>query len=514
MALLLPSASTLRRTLALKSLKQFTFQAWPTVEPSTKLIWNWHLDVLCNELEQVLFRRLALRGADLATNAGLQVEDQPPTYYTPEKYVINEPPGCGKSMILSVMFNAWAWTHDPGLRFLTAAYSDDNTVRDNLRVRDIVTSDWYQSNFDLELREDQSGKIRFNTTAQGWRIASSVRGTGTGEHPDFFIIDDPVKAKDFRSDKVMDEVNTSFLDSTLPSRVARDPVIFLVMQRLSLKDPSQHLLNKGGWKHIYFPMRFIPTEYDESGKVVYEPCALDRRQEPGELLFPALWHEEKVKAEELELGPMGRPAQLQQRPTSLEGTLIKRAWLPIIEPSQLPKRRRACRGWDTADTEGAGNFTCGHKVSIDEHGIIYLEHFIRGQWKSPTVHQTILLTAKADGRDCLIAEGSGVGKSTTDARAIDLAGYDYKVIPEQKSKVVRTDDGPFRTQCEAGNVRVVRTTHFEIVIDVLTSFPLGEIDDDVDAIVNAVNRLVTERPMKRRARGIVNASLAGQSSSQ
>lgn len=503
MTLLLPSTTSLRRTLALKSLKQFTFQAWPTVEPSTKLIWNWHLDVLCSELEQVLFRRLAERGANAETNE--QSEDKPPTYYTPEKYVINEPPGCGKSMILSVMFNAWAWTHDPSLRFLTIAYSDANTIRDNLRVRDIVTSPWYYDNFGVELREDQAGKIRFNTTAQGWRIASSIKGTSTGEHPDFIIVDDPVKAQEFRSEAKMQEAN-DFMDHTLPSRVARDPVMFLVMQRLGLKDPSQHALNKGGWKHIYFPMRYMQREYDETGAITYEPCPLDQRTEQGELLFPTLWHEAKVREEELQLGPIARPAQLQQRPTSLEGTLIKRAWLPIIEPSMLPKRRRACRGWDTADTEGAGNFTCGHKVSIDEQGIIYLEHFIRGQWKSSTVNQTILLTAKSDGRDCLIAEGSGVGKSTTDARTIDLAGYDYKVIPEQKSKVVRTDDGPFRTQCEAGNVRVVRSTHFEIVIDVLTSFPLGEIDDDVDAIVNAVNRLVTERPMKRRARGIVNTN--------
>ena len=35
------------------SLSDFVRGAWPVLEPATELQWNWHLDLLCDYLEQV-----------------------------------------------------------------------------------------------------------------------------------------------------------------------------------------------------------------------------------------------------------------------------------------------------------------------------------------------------------------------------------------------------------------------------------------------------------------------------
>ena len=35
------------RALAKRSLAEFVRQAWPILEPRTKPVWNWHLDLLC-----------------------------------------------------------------------------------------------------------------------------------------------------------------------------------------------------------------------------------------------------------------------------------------------------------------------------------------------------------------------------------------------------------------------------------------------------------------------------------
>ncbi len=40
-------------SLAQDSLAQFVKQAWSIIEPATPIVWNWHLDVICEYLEAV-----------------------------------------------------------------------------------------------------------------------------------------------------------------------------------------------------------------------------------------------------------------------------------------------------------------------------------------------------------------------------------------------------------------------------------------------------------------------------
>ena len=108
----------LKASLAKDSLVDFIEQAWPLVEPEADLYWNWHLDEVCDVLEAVT------RG-DL------------------KRVIFNVPPGTGKSLIVSVFWPAWEWAISGGAeRYLTASYSDVNTIRDNRRLRSIVMSKW------------------------------------------------------------------------------------------------------------------------------------------------------------------------------------------------------------------------------------------------------------------------------------------------------------------------------------------------------------------------------------
>jgi hypothetical protein len=68
-----------------------------------------------------------------------------------------------------------------------------------------------------------------------------------------------------------------------------------------------------------------------------------------------------------------------------------------------------------------------------------------------------------------------------------LAGYPVKCEPATGSKEVRAE--PFASQCEAGNVRLVRGPWNAAYIDELTTFPNGSHDDQVDASSSAFNRL-------------------------
>lgn len=390
------------------------------------------------------------------------------------------------------MFPTWQWTRSPSRRYLTFSYSDVNTIRDNIRCRDIITSDWYQSNYDLRLSSSQSAKIRFDTVQRGYRIASSVEGQGVGEHPDCIIIDDPVKADvSTARSPIMLQKCSDWYSRTVSTRLNRNPAIILVMQRLHLKDLTGRLLAKdpGGWHHLCLPMEYEPEHLDAQN-VLVKPDPRDPRREPGELLWPANWSGEKLRGTKLFLGPFGVAGQLQQRPVPEGGGLFKRDYFKIVDSA--PADTKWCRGWDIAETEeeeatDKSNWTVGVKMGYHrESGKWYISHVVRQQ--STLTDSLIKTTAETDGKKCKIREGAGSGKATIAAHRIMLAGYDYDKSPETDSKIERA--APFRAQAEGGNVHLIKGDWNEVYLDIVCSFPVGVQDDDVDASSNAFNELV------------------------
>jgi len=438
--------------------------AWTLVEPANPLKWNWHLTEFCRVLEKCKSGEI-------------------------KRLIVNVPPGTAKSMFFSVFFNAWVWADDPSARFLTFSYTDANTIRDNLRLRDIVRSEWFSSAFwdsrDVSLSSDQAAKVRFNNTAKGWRIASSVGGVGTGEHPNYIIIDDPLKAEDARSPTML-KACQDWMSSTVSTRQALDPTMIVVMQRLHEDDLTGFLLSKGGWEHLCFPMLYESEKADEHDQRNI-PDPRDKRTAQGELLWPEVWTQEKVEQEELLLG-LAASGQLQQRPVPEGGTLFQREWFEFVDT--LPIDLDLCRGWDIAQSDDSGNWTVGVKMGRSRlSGMFYVVDVVRV--RKVLVDDVILSAAKMDGIMCKIREGSGSGKSTIKARSIMLAGYDYEASPEtvkEGDKVKRSN--PFRAQCQNGNVKILRAPWNDVYLSVLCSFPVGKCDDDVDGSSNAFNCLV------------------------
>lgn len=456
----LPNLDAVTAELARRKLRTFIDCVWPLVEPTAKFVPNWHIDVLCDALEGV-------------------------TRGDTKRLIINIPPGTMKSLLVSVIWPAWEWASSPSLRHLTFSYGSHLTIRDNLRLRSIINSSWYQRNFALCMKGDQNEKVRFNTAQGGWRVASSVGGVGTGEHPDRIIIDDPLTADQARSEIERTNVN-SWFGSTVSSRgISRDVRIVVIMQRLHQEDLSGHLLAQGGWDHIRWPMR-----YERNPPKGLKPDKLDRRREEGELLYPTLFPESTVRTLELNLGPYGTAGQLQQRPAPEGGGLFKREWFKFVDVPPVMAQR--VRGWDTAATEGAGDYTVG--VRISRIGTdFFVEDVVRGQLSPHGVDKLMLSAAAMDGISCKQREereGGASGKAVVDVRAKTLLGYDYRASTISINKVSRA--GPFRSQVEAGNVYLVRAAWNSDYIEEMCVFPTGKHDDQVDASSCSFNALVLE----------------------
>lgn len=490
------------RDLLSRSLFEYVKAAWHLVEPSQEFTGNWHVEVLCKELQDFFHGKT-------------------------KRLIVNVPPGTLKSLLVEVFFPTWVWAKNPKKRFLTASYGGHLTMRDNLRARQIIESPWFQARWPVKLQEDQNTKTRYNTTEHGWRIATSVNGQGIGEHPDFIIIDDPHTNQQAQSEAERTAALRWF-DGTISVRLGRNPGIIVIMQRLHEDDLAGHLIKRGGWRCVRWPMRFekcaCPTAPecagDEEQRCIYHRAdptftadPTDPRTAEGELLFPALFPESKVTQLELDLGSYGSAGQLQQRPSAVGGGLFKRGWFKFLDVA--PALMRLVRGWDTAGTEDAGDYTCGCKLGEEFEWVLTQAHgherakrelkstgrFIvldmqRDQLGPDGVDKLMLATAQLD--QCPQREereGGASGKAVIGARAKLLKGFDYEEVQLGQNKAVRAK--PLRAQAQAGNLYLLRGAWNEAFIKELSEFPTGKHDDQVDAASCAFNCVLLEEPPRK-----------------
>jgi phage terminase large subunit-like protein len=296
---------------AVGSFAEFVRQGWHVVEPSTKLVWNWHLDIICDALQRQTFGE--------------------PEY---RKLLILIPPGTMKSLLVSVFQPAWQWLHQPSRRKMFVARDDELVIRDSRRTRDIIMSPWYRelminahrrNNVEpWTLRRDQSSVVNFANSVSGVRQCQSLGSGLTGKRGDDIVIDDPVDAKSVTlgsSESVrrrMHDVNT-IIEKSLLNRVNNlaEARWTIIMQRLDEDDPAGRAIKEGGWKVIQLQMEYDPYEKLNHSR--------DPRTELGELMFPAMFPLEEIDKLKVKL-QRHYSALYQQKPTPAVGSYIMRAW--------------------------------------------------------------------------------------------------------------------------------------------------------------------------------------------
>jgi len=294
----------------------FVIAAFAVVEPGTTFIGNWHIEAICNHLDAMLFGTI-------------------------KNLVINIPPGCMKSFLTSVLWPAWVWIHDPSQCFMYASYDQKLSTRDSIRCRALIESDWYRDNWGTNffLTSDQNEKTKFMNNRAGWRIATSTKGRGMGEHPHWLMVDDPNNTAKAFSEADRLYVSDEWWDGAMSSRgrMLQGHHRCVVQQRVHPGDLTGHIFKKfggdslhlkdaGEWQHLRLPM-----SYEEELQCV-TPIFTDPRTEEGQLLWPNGFNQVLVDAITVEMGPVTAAGQLQQRPTVAGGTLFKASYLKTIEP--------------------------------------------------------------------------------------------------------------------------------------------------------------------------------------
>ena len=434
------------------------------VEPGTPYVHGWHIDAICEHLEAVT------RG---------EIRD----------LLINMPPRHAKSLTVSVFWPCWEWIRRPERRWLFSSYAASLSIRDSLKCRRLIESPWYQRNWGgrYRLTSDQNAKVRFENDRTGYRLATSVGGSNTGEGADRLVADDPHNVQEAESAPIR-EATLLWWDEVMSTR-RNDPKTgarVIVMQRTHEADLSGHVLAKGGYEHLC-----LPAEFEPDRRSVTSIGWTDPRTAEGELLWPDRFGRDELDALKRDMGVYAIAGQFQQRPAPRSGGMFQRGWFPIAPA--LPVGCRFVRYWDKAGTEGGGDYSAGVLIAKSPDGLFYIVDVARGQWSAGTREATILQTAQLDrARHGAVAtwleqEPGSSGKESAQSSVRMLAGFDAHAEPVSGDKETRAR--PFAAQCEAGNVRLLAGGWNAALLDELASFPTGRHDDQVDGASGAFNKL-------------------------
>jgi len=162
----------LLHALLRQDLASFVHKSFTTLEPATPFRENWHHRAMCYQLERVARGEL-------------------------RRLIINVPPRSMKSICCSIAFPAWYVGRDPARRVICVSYAHELARKLAVDFRTVVESPWYRELFpDLGIALRRQRTTEIVTTAQGYRLASSVGGSVMGRGADLIIIDDPLKPED------------------------------------------------------------------------------------------------------------------------------------------------------------------------------------------------------------------------------------------------------------------------------------------------------------------------------
>lgn len=401
--------------------------------------------------------------------------------------MITLPPRHGKSTLLSHYFPAWYLGIKPDKRVVLTSYQAKYAQTWGRKCRDCVNRWGYR--FGVQVRKDSRAADHWDLFGHtGGMNTAGVDGAITGRGADVLLIDDPVKNAREALSPAIRAATIDWFNSTAYTRLEPGGAIVLIQTRWHTGDLTGHVLSSMSgdqepWVVVNLPA--IAGDNDPLGRA------------PGEALWPERYPLKVLNDIRSVLGSRWFSSLYQQQPINAEGALILRGWFEVIEAT--PAALKTVRFWDLAATEPRDHsdpdYTCGAKLSHDK-GTTFVTDIVRARVTPLKVEQLVLNTAKQDGRTVEIAieqEGGASGKSLIAHYTRLLQGYKVKGVPPRGDKVLRAS--PFIAQAEAGNVKLLRGGWNKEFLDEAESFPLGDHDDQIDAVVGAYTELVAGRPL-------------------
>jgi predicted phage terminase large subunit-like protein len=401
-----------------------------------------------------------------------------------KRVIINIAPRMGKSEFSSYLFPAYFLGNYPEKKIIMGTHTAGLSEDFGRRVRNLIESEEYNELFpETVVADDQKAAGKWSTGAGGQYYAAGVGGALAGRGADLFVIDDPHSEQDVKSNsRLAFDTAWSWFQTGPLQRLMPGGAIIVIMTRWSLLDLTGRLLDY----QIKNP-NTIPWELVELPAILHEDTDKEKS------LWPEQWPLEALKNTKASIDPRYWNAQYMQNPTSDMSAVIGRKDWKIWEADDPPTVDYIIQSWDTAfETSNTADYsactTWGVWYNNEDKGspnLILLDAF-KDRMTFPELKATALKHYKEWNPDAFIVEKKAAGAPLI--QELRRVG-----IPVQEFSPSRGNDKMVRLNAVAdlftsGKVWAPDTRWAREVVEEVASFPVGEHDDYVDTVSQALLR--------------------------
>lgn len=461
----------LLKPLLRKDINSFIHKSFKTINPGIEYIPNWHINLIGQYLDKV-------RKGEI------------------KRLIINMPPRALKSVCVSVAWPAWLLGHDPTLRIMVASYSQMLSVKHSMDCRTIMESNWFKDLFPKSiLSQSHNQKAKFMTTEHGFRFATSVGGSATGEGGDILIIDDPHNPSHIHSHKMRSKT-IDWFEQTFATRLNNrsNGAIVVVMQRLHEEDLCGHLISNfpGRWEVLK-----LPAIYHEATKISLSYRDVDIAA--GECLHKTRDDLDSLLSLEREIGKYNFAAQYLQEPIAAQSLLLEKKDI-IFSDINLDDMEYYVQSWDTAIKISS---SCDYSVCTTwgvKGGNYYLVDMLRQRLDYPSLKEKARKLSKRWNPKIILIEDKASGQSIIQ----DLRADGVQNIVPQKPKLDKiTRFAAVMPLFQEGRVVLPSSVNWlHDFLQEVTLFPNSRNDDIVDSVSQFLGYMKELKRKVIRIRGV------------
>lgn len=411
-----------------------------------------------------------------------------------DRLIWTMPPQEGKSQRISRTFPLWLLLHNPDLRIAIASYEFDIARRWGRAIRNDIQA---HPELGLSIRRDTGAAHEWQLEGHlGGVITTGVMGALTGRPVDVLIIDDPVKGRAEADSETYREAVWSWWTESGSTRLTPGAPVILLMTRWHEDDLAGRLLASESaeeWTHVNIPA--VADHNDDAGET--DPLG----REPGDYLVSARgrtaagW--QRIRRQ---VGARAWGALYQGRPAPAEGGILKRAWWRYYTTA-----RAVQRGDGTWHAIGADevilSVDCSFKDTKTSDWVVIQVWAKRGSraWLLDQVRDRMDLPATLAAVRAVSAKWPQARRKVIEEKA-NGAGVIQVLRGELGGLVAEnpTDSKEARASAvspfiEAGDVELPDPKFAPWIggfVEECSAFPNGSNDDQVDAMTQALGRLL------------------------
>lgn len=415
-----------------------------------------------------------------------------------KRLMIFTPPRHGKSELVSTRLPAFIFGVKPDAQVISVSYSSELAQKNNRTVQRVIDHPSYKAVFpntnlfQKNIRTAAGGSYLRNSDAfeivgfRGSYRSAGVTGAVTGMGAEYLLIDDPIKNREEADSPVYREKLWDQWTSTFYTRLEDDGCACVVLTRWHEDDLAGRLIKlaKDEPESDQWTILNLPAIFEKDGDLI---CPEDDREE-GEALWRGKYDEDRLLGIRKTIGIRDFTALYQQRPTAVEGGIIKRKYFQRFW-KQLPEKfDEFIQSWDMAFKDSPGSsFVVGEtwgRIGAD----IYLIDQIRDRIGfTDSIAAIRQMTAKHSRALEKLVEDKANGSAIIDTLKKQIPGI-VAIKPEGSKESRLSAVEPY---FHAGNIILPDPSIMPWVkdyIEELVNFPNAPQTDQVDATTQALLR--------------------------